>query len=125
MRTTFVPNYAEIGTLSVPKSLISIYPHKILNKEFSKHELMKTLENKGRKKVKKKNVVITLNPELVEKAHELGLNISKVCENALIRAINALEQAYTQNSHEKGDIGTVGSDKWLPAFPASRGRRPH
>ena len=86
---------------------------------------MDPLENKGKKKVRRKNVVITLNPEIVEKAHELGLNISKVCENALIRAIKALEQTYSQENLGKGGIGTAGSDSGLPASPASRGRRPH
>ena len=46
---------------------------------------------KGKQR-KRKNVVITLDPELLEKAHKLGLNISKVCEKALIQAVKALEQ---------------------------------
>ena len=45
-----------------------------------------------------KNVVITLDPELVEKAHKLGLNISKVCENALIQAVKALEAAFNEKA---------------------------
>ena len=69
--------------------------------------------------------MIRIDEGLFRKAKDLGLNISKVCENALTRAINALECAFLQNNCDKGGIGTVGSDKWLPAFPASRGRRPH
>ena len=44
-------------------------------------------------KGKKAQVQITLIPEIVIKARELGLNISKVSENALKRAITALEQS--------------------------------
>lgn len=39
----------------------------------------------------KKNVMIRVEEELVEKAHQVGLNISKVSENALSEAIKALE----------------------------------
>ena len=65
---------------------------------------MDTLVCKGKQR-KRKNVVITLDPELVEKARKLGLNISKVCENALIQAVKALEQVFDEN---KGGGGTVG-----------------
>jgi len=41
--------------------------------------------------------VITLNLELVEKAEEQCLNISKVCENALNQAINVLERIFDEN----------------------------
>jgi len=44
----------------------------------------------------------------VEKAKELGLNISRVCENALIQAVNALEGLF---DGKVGNLGTVGS--WL------------
>jgi len=40
---------------------------------------METFAYKGKQR-KRKNVVITLDPELVEKARKLGLNISKICE---------------------------------------------
>jgi len=46
---------------------------------------------------KKKNVVIYLDPEVVKEAKELGLNISKVCENALKEAIRRLKGEYPQN----------------------------
>jgi len=64
---------------------------------------------KGKQR-KRKNVVITLDPELLEKAHKLGLNISKVCEKALIQAVKALEQVFSQN--KGGNLGTVGSWWW-------------
>ncbi len=40
-----------------------------------------------------KNVTLYLNSEIVETAKELGLNISKYCENALINGINILMYA--------------------------------
>ena len=52
---------------------------------------METFAYKGKQR-KRKNVVITLDPELVEKAHKLGLNISKICEFSLNQAIKALEE---------------------------------
>ena len=55
----------------------------------------------------KKNVMIRIDAELVEKAKELGLNISKVCENALNHAINALEQVFYEN--KANNLRTVGS----------------
>ena len=76
---------------------------------------------KGKQR-KRKNVVITLDPELVEKAKELGLNISRVCENALIQAVNALESVF----NDKGDsLGTVGSrlEPRAGFEPATRGLR--
>ena len=69
---------------------------------------METFAYKGKQR-KRKNVVITLDPELVEKAKELGLNISKVCENALIQAVKALEEAFNEKG---GNLGTVGSWNW-------------
>ena len=69
---------------------------------------METFAYKGKQR-KRKNVVITLDPELVEKAKELGLNISKVCENALIQAVKALEATFAEKG---GNLGTVGSWWW-------------
>ena len=57
----------------------------------------------------KKNVMIRIDAELVEKAKEMGLNISKVCENALIQAVKALEEAFNEKG---GNLGTVGSRNW-------------
>ena len=41
----------------------------------------------------KTNVNLSINSEVIEKAKEMGLNLSKICENALIRSINAFEYA--------------------------------
>ena len=55
---------------------------------------------------RKVRVSINLPPELVKKAKELGLNISKIAENALREYIRRLEGS----DCEKGrNLGTVGS----------------
>ena len=50
-------------------------------------------------RVTRKNVTITINPNLVEKAHQLGLNISKMTETARqrpeFRNINAISDLPT------------------------------
>jgi hypothetical protein len=55
----------------------------------------------------KQNITLYLNKHVTEKARELGLNISKYCENSLIQAIEALTSvSYVR----EGGTGTVGSD---------------
>ena len=41
--------------------------------------------------VNKKSVMVYLDPKIVAKAREIGLNISKICENALREAIRRLK----------------------------------
>lgn len=48
-------------------------------------------------KGRKAQVQITLPPELLKKARELGLNISKITENALKQYIEALEKRRMTN----------------------------
>ena len=48
----------------------------------------------------KKNVMIRVDAEIAERAKNIGLNISKVCENALFRAVEAMEAAYGKNTGE-------------------------
>ncbi len=38
-------------------------------------------------------VSLSMDEDVVRRAKEIGLNLSRVCERALIRAIRALEQA--------------------------------
>jgi len=45
-----------------------------------------------RPKRKRQVTALTLDPEVVKEARELGLNISKVAENALKGAISALKR---------------------------------
>ncbi len=42
--------------------------------------------------------MIRVDAEISEKAKNIGLNISKVCENALFRAVEAMEAAYGDNT---------------------------
>ena len=46
----------------------------------------------------KKNVMIRIDEEVVEKAKDLGLNISKISENALKEYISRLEAPNPQNN---------------------------
>ena len=43
---------------------------------------------------KKKRTTVYIDPDVLARAQELGLNISKTCENSLITAIEALEYVY-------------------------------
>ena len=56
---------------------------------------------------RKKNVMIKLNPNWVTKAHELGLSISKITENALIETITKLQGC---DSQEKERSWWAGRD---------------
>ena len=44
---------------------------------------------------------IRIDEELLRKAHELGLNVSKVCENALKEAVRRLEGSEPSESSKK------------------------
>ena len=48
---------------------------------------------------KKINASIYIDAEIIRKARDLGLNISKTCENALKEAIKRLERSDCQNSY--------------------------
>ena len=52
-------------------------------------------------RVTRKNVTITLKPELVEKAHQLGLNISKIAETALENLVTTLQGSLPQEKARK------------------------
>ena len=58
-------------------------------------------------RVTRKNVTITINPELVIKAHQLGLNISKITETALENLITTLQDS---TSREKARNWWAGGD---------------
>jgi len=67
----------------------------------------------------KKMTTIRINPEILKRAQELGLNISQCVENALKLYITALENANQKIASnqtaisEKGGFGTVGSEKMV------------
>jgi len=78
----------------------------------------------------KKNVMIRIDAEIVKKAKDLGLNISKISENALKEYIKRLEGSnHPKNSNpsfsvnafsEKGLVGTRRFE--LPTFGYHRSR---
>lgn len=52
----------------------------------------------------KSNVTIYLNAELANLGREMGLNLSKVCENALKSAINRLQGFNIENNGEQRQV---------------------
>ena len=46
----------------------------------------------------KTKVSISIAPDVVKKAHSLGINVSKACENTLIELIDAIENRNTVNN---------------------------
>ena len=69
--------------------------------------------------VTKSNVTIYLNAELANLAREMGLNLSKTCENALKLAINRLQGINLEtNSNQQcfnGKIDVVDGAGFEPA----------
>ncbi len=51
---------------------------------------------------KKARTTLTIDSEVLKKAHEIGLNISQFCENALKQAIKALEKTKIQTEAKEG-----------------------
>ena len=49
------------------------------------------------KMTQKRNLVLYLDSELVEKSRELGFNLSKTFENHLKQLVNYVDSAYGQN----------------------------
>ena len=74
----------------------------------------------------KKRINITVETEIAEKAHELGLNVSKTCENALKQAIKALEQTKIQTETNGGYVNARGASPpqdWCSGRDLNPGRR--
>ena len=61
---------------------------------------------------KKVRVNITLDDEVLNSAKELGLNISKVSENALILAIEAMEKVYGKNQSGNSSLSNFYGQEW-------------
>ena len=57
---------------------------------------------------KKRNVVLYLDAEIVEKTRELGFNLSKTFENHLKQLINHFQNVNTTNNCENHVIGSPG-----------------
>lgn len=75
-------------------------------KERKKRKEEKEEEERKRRREKKeeerKTTSMRLDPDLVRKAHDLGLNVTKVCENALKEAIRRMEGAGCENATSGG-----------------------
>lgn len=56
---------------------------------------------------KRASISLSLDPNIVKKAHDLGINISKACENQLLAMIEALEN--TRNQKQVGFSLSSGS----------------
>ena len=73
------------------------------------------------------NTTIYLNPELVNSAKEMGLNISKTCENALKTAISRLQGIKVETTDASPQFGAkidvVDRAGFEPAASALRTRR--
>ena len=77
------------------------------------------------------NVTIRVQEEVVEEAKEVGLNISRTCENALKQAIKQLKPLYSQGNPEdcsnscskKSLVRGVGFEPTNPYRTAASGLR--
>ena len=61
---------------------------------------------------KKTRVNITIDDEILKTAKDLGLNVSKVSENALIKAIRALQGITDTNNPESSPLSSTQKEKW-------------
>ena len=68
----------------------------------------------------KKNVMIRIEDELVEKAREIGLNISKVSENALKDLITRIEGPNRPKDSNNDSNGSK-KDQWWGRPDLNRG----
>ena len=71
----------------------------------------------GKQRMAKKNLMITVEEDLIKQAKELGLNISKICENALKIYISRLQGANT----EIGNLGSARARSLVGRTSPSRG----
>ena len=55
---------------------------------------------------KKRMTSMRIDGDIIDKAKEIGLNISQFCENALKQAIKALEQTKIQTRTNGGYVDT-------------------
>ena len=68
----------------------------------------------------KKNVVLYLDAELVEKTREYGFNLSKTCENHLKQLVTSFQLVSSADKCEKCGFGSPGEIRTLV-----RGSRAH
>ncbi len=79
---------------------------------------------------KKIRVNLYLDEAVVKEARELGLNISKYCENALKEAIKKLKgttlkekSTYQSNLSKNSKINDIGNNSWCGARDLNPGNR--
>ena len=70
-----------------------------------------------------------IDSEVLKEAHELGLNVSKTCENALKQAIRQLKPLYTEkvpqpNSEASPNTNMAGGVGFEPTTTGLGGLRP-
>ena len=61
-----------------------------------------------------------LDEDLVKKAHDLGLNVTKICENALKELINRIEIPNSTNN-TKNNPKNSENDQWWGRPDLNRG----
>jgi post-segregation antitoxin (ccd killing protein) len=61
---------------------------------------------------KRIRVNLTIDEDIVEKAKTIGLNLSKTCENCLIRSIKALETTYGENNNGNSHENSIKRVEW-------------
>ena len=67
---------------------------------------------------KKKITTMRIDADLLRKAHELGLNVSRVCENALKDAIERMESPRTEtNGGTRSDSNLARGVGFEPTRP--------
>ena len=76
----------------------------------------------------KQRTNILLDAETLKEAQELGLNVSKTCENCLKRIINTLKQSYSEITLNDGGDLCRGGLAWFGRqthnLENKRGKRP-
>jgi len=66
-----------------------------------------------------------IDEELLQKAHDLGLNVTKVCENALKEMIARIERPISQNNPKDcAETAIGGAARIRTGVPSARGSEP-
>ena len=76
-------------------------------------------------RVTRKNVTITIDIQLIEKARELGLNISKITENGLLNYITSIEQGFSGQTETFIRARSLVRTKTLASGAGDRGFESH
>jgi len=107
--------------------------HRLKENHSSESELAKTTQVNSRKKQPKITVGITIKPSLLAEARKRNLNISRICEQALLSIINYIQpQNETQSfkvlnpcSFQENEAGPEGFEPSIYGLWHSSGRQIH